>query len=53
MKVLLNQISAERKFKIGFGWIRACNEIENYVGRTFVNSKLCKKLVALLNAYRT
>ena len=27
---------------------RACYEIENYVGRTFLNLKLCKKLVALL-----
>ena len=32
---------------------RVCYEIENYVGRAFVNSKLCKKLVALFIAYRT
>ena len=25
-----------------------CDKIENYVGRTFLNSKLCNKLVALL-----
>ena len=32
---------------------RVCYEIVNYVGRTFVNSKLCKKLVALRIACRT
>ena len=38
-----------------FNWFdkRVCYEIQNYVGMTFVNSKLCKKLVALLIAYRT
>ena len=33
--------------------IRVCYKIENYVGRTFLNSKPCKKLVALLIAYPT
>ena len=32
---------------------RACYEIQNYVGRTFLNSKLCKNLVTLLISYRT
>ena len=33
--------------------ILACYEIENYVGGAFLKSKLFKKLVALLIAYRT
>ena len=33
--------------------LRACYKIENYVGRTFLNSKLCKELVALYNTYLT
>ena len=39
--------------KNGEKYKRVCYQIENYVGRTFVNSKLCKKLVALLIASRT
>ena len=43
-----NEISMYSSFEY-----RACYEIENYVGRAFLNSKLCKNLVALLISYRT
>ena len=33
-------------------WTGSCNGIENYVGKTLLDSKLCKKLVELCTAYR-
>ena len=44
------QTSAEPVMYVQCPDIRACYETENYVGKTFLNLKFCKKLVTLLKA---